>query len=335
LGYDDPYNDCDHCVNGMENLLDPILKLRNFGAQMATLNGTLSQYLADQQPEIDRLVGLQGDITNNIYDWNINDLDGGWSSSDTDYIDGYIERELETFKNRYKKDYPYIEGMMDNWIRELESLKDLMAECDALQERANDLIGRINNNEFGDLDDLNYDCCPQEPPYSEEDQLSGIDDLLAEMDELFEDYLDYRSSMVDMAAHFTELLKNMLLIRAVEEGTMEERKDQYSEGLFSFLIGEIVDGMKTALSQAVQQEGVKLTSAQQNALNAFAEAAGPKIKALISGGATGVTSAMVNDIIALAGADMSENDLAALQTIGGEIFGSIAGAVVEKQQRNY
>jgi hypothetical protein len=325
----DVENECEPCVNGMEKLLQPMIKFKDHMEQIASLNATLSEYLADQQAEIDRLVNLQGDITSEIYNWNIGDLDGGFSSSDTDYIDHFIEQELESYQNRFGEDYPYIQEMMDNWKSELLGFKELMEEEQALQNRLNELLGRLNGGEFGDFNHMNYDCCDDDTPFSE-DQLNALDDFLSAMETLLEDYLNYRATMVEMTAHFTELLKSILFLRAVEEGTMEERRDQYSDGLFAFLIGEMVDALKTEFVQQFGDEGINLNSTQQDAVAAFAEAAGPKIETLISGGVSGISNEMVNDVIALAAADMSENDRAALQTIGGEIWSEIAGRLLEK-----
>ena len=124
----DPDNDCEPCINDMQKLLDPILKFNQWSQQMATVNQTLMTYLQNQQANIDRLVGMQGDITSHIHNWNINDLDGGFSSSDPAYIDNWINEELEAYQNRFKKDYPYINNMMDKWIREMESLKRMLEE---------------------------------------------------------------------------------------------------------------------------------------------------------------------------------------------------------------
>ena len=279
--FDDPENECHPCTNGMEKLLQPLLKLQQYQERINTVNQTLTNYLNSQQANINRLVNMQDDMTGMAGQWNIGNLSGGFSSSDIDYIDNWINTELKPYKNRFGEDYEYLNTMMNSWISAMESLKNMLAENEAIDDKANEIIRKINSGHYGNLDSLNFDCCPETDQEFNPNQLNGLDELLNDLNEIFDEYFEYKSKMAEMAAHYTELLENILLKRAADEGEMTENRDQYSDGLFAFLIGEMVDGMKTAFSQEISNEGLNLSSSQQQAVNAFAEAAGSKIEELL------------------------------------------------------
>lgn len=332
----DADNNCAPCVNGMEALLKPILTQHNTGVYMAAMNRVLNQRLDQMQSTIDFLMASQDHTDRVLQEWGIGDLNGGPPLTQTQYLQNSIDEMRE-----YSKRYPGQAEWLGQWIQNFENLMDLLKEEEDFKKRGEDLAKKIADGYYGQLENLEFDCCPEarEQGKYQDNQVRNLEDLFQDLEAFADDYEGYRSRLLDEADSLTEQLKAMLRKRAKQELDATQTRDQYANGLSGFLFAKLKEAFSSGMENLVQQMiGFEMNPEIKAALAAYNRNVEPLLKAVekagtnfsMGGGGGGIAGEVAQMIAEEAWDGLSPNDQAALGQISNMAFSQLASTVLQK-----
>ncbi|MDX1477135.1 MAG: hypothetical protein R3301_05485 [Saprospiraceae bacterium] len=322
-------NDCAPCTNSMEKLLQPFQMKRDIDAQMQALQRAIDKHLDDRQDRIDLLMDMQGETDRVLREWGIGDLNGGPRLTKDGLPESqYLQNTIDDLKEFIKR----FAGQTD-WLNEMlavfEQMMDLLKEAEKLKQQHDDLAEAIRNGTYGNLGDINYDCCPDAE--FNPDEPVDLDKLLDDLAALDEARRDYRSRLADQIVAATESMISLLSQRAEEEKEATERRDQFADGLFALIGNKITEGISAGITSALEGMGYELGSTERTAIEAFANAVSTAATSTGTGGGLGgAAGSASSQIIDLALEGMSPADREAIAMISDAVLSEIASAVVDK-----
>lgn len=329
----DANNNCAPCTNGMEVLLQSFLIQQDAIVRIQAMNRVLNQQLDSEQSTIDFLMASQDHTDSALESWKKLNENKQLTTENLQYV-------VEGMRAHSRR-FPGQAAWLGTWIQNFESLMSLLKEEEDLKKQAEELAKKIAEGQFGHLENLVFDCCPDAKSSGEyrDDQLKDLNDLLKALEDYADNYISYRSRLVDEAESLTEQLKTMLRKRAGKEAEATETRDQYANGLSGFVMSKVKEVFTSGIEHTILQVmGFEMDPRVKEAMDAFnrnvepllsaAEKAGANFGA--GGGGGGWAGEVAQMVVEQAWDGLSPEDQAALGMVTNAVFTEIASTVLRK-----